>query len=233
MKNDLPDQSFENIAEKGYHFSPFGPHFLYLKLHDKLRLDLLDVVKDIKNDQEEKRRGDALKDPEWNKGLKSTIHDGESYGISYEVNVKHKNIMVDVLSYVTSLYAEIDPKTVQVFEAWYVTMKEGDFHILHSHNDLVESGGIYHQQEGHKPKRLFSGAIYLEVPEDLEFPQGNVNWIAGNADQTFYNSHHYHVPEPGDCLMWPAWLKHYVCPFRSKEERTMISFNTGMVSKDE
>ena len=35
------------------------------------------------------------------------------------------------------------------------------------------------------------------------------------------------TPKNGDVYIWPAWLRHFVYPFRSKEKRTMISFNAA------
>lgn len=217
IKKELIGGSYETIAERANIFNPFGPHFLYLKLQKKLRQDLLKIVNDIRSDKEERKRGDDKKDPKWNKELKASIHNGESYGISYNMDKKHGSILNYVLRWITSIYTETHPDNVEIFEAWYVIMKQGDFHMLHSH----EGAG-----------REFSGSIYLEVPDNLEFPQGNITWIMGNSDQTMRWSHYSHIPKVGDCFIWPAWLKHDVYPFRSEQERVMISFNTGIIDKE-
>ena len=76
-----------------------------------------------------------------------------------------------------------------------------------------------------------SGAIYLEVPDNLTYPQGNICWAIGGPMGTEYNPFWECSPEPGDVFLWPGWLMHMVYPFRSKQERIMISFNGTTVCR--
>ena len=56
-----------------------------------------------------------------------------------------------------------------ILDVWYVVMKAGDFHMLHSHKESK-----------------MAGAIYLEVPDNLPDPQGNINWLIGGSQQPLY-----------------------------------------------
>ena len=217
IKEDIPSNALGDGLEKGYIFDPFGPHYLYVKIKDSLRLNLLNMISNIKNNSEIKDKNDLTKEPTWNRLLKATITNGESYGIPPSVD--ENNVMLKLLTTLTSHYSGAPLSEVGYVEAWYVIMKPGDFHLLHSH-------------EAHE--RMFSGAIYLQIP-DMEFPQGNINWVLGGQDSVGYRSHYYHVPKNGDVLMWPSWLKHDVYPYKSDNqdtERIMISFNTGLKEKD-
>jgi hypothetical protein len=238
MSREIPKERYEHIAVEGIKYDPFGPHFLHLKLHEKLRQDLLTVVNDIRNDPEEHKKCDELKEPLFAEYLNASIHDGESISITRNIDKRYGYIVENLLKELTSMYAEVAPYNVEVFEAWYVVMKEGDFHVLHAHEgtteefeeriNLAKSPQHTALSEGYRNIRLFSGSIYLQIPDDLKFPQGNINFVLGSPDQIMYRAHHYVSPQSGEAMMWPAWLKHDVCPFRSKQERIMISFNTGI-----
>ena len=112
------------------------------------------------------------------------------------------------------------PCLSSIKDVWYVVMKSGDFHLIHSHGTDVHSVEL-------------SGAIYLEVPDNLPVPQGNICWIMGGASGQTYNSSWDHSPKPGDVLLWPSWIPHGVYPFRSKQERIMISFNGNLIQGKE
>ena len=93
-------------------------------------------------------------------------------------------------------------------------MEEGDFQIIHNHNMSTSYVTV-------------SGAIYLDIPEDIKPPQGDLNFTLYSHDAPLHNSNWSITPKNGDVYIWPACLKHFVYPFRSKKKRTMISFNAG------
>ena len=127
----------------------------------------------------------------------------------------HGNIIMDTLSKVLNRYCELanmSEVVPEILNVWYVIMKSGDFHLIHNHTPED------------KPYCKLSGAIYLDVPDNLPYPQGNINWIlsARQAGGVISIS-----PKLGQVFLWPAWVMHTVYPFRSKQERIMISFNGG------
>ena len=60
-----------------------------------------------------------------------------------------------------------------------------------------------------------------------------MNWLLGGSQQPLYNNTYEHSPKSGDVLVWPGWLMHTVYPFRSKQERIMISFNGNLIESKE
>ena len=92
------------------------------------------------------------------------------------------------------------PGLSTIIDVWYVVMKEGDFHILHNHQEI---GGI-------------AGGLYLKIPE-MKPPQGNISWVSD--DKVFSWS-----PKVGDYFVWPSYLIHSVYPFKGPESRIMISW---------
>ena len=199
-------------------FNPFGPKLLRLKINEDIRLKLLDSIISCQNSHEPINftgGSDSL-----NNAITNSIVDGKIGEISEEWLEKHpENIIKNTIQNMMCRYGEFyynKPCESFVEVVWYGVMKSGDFHILHSHR-------------GSKDIAELSGGIYLEVPDNLPYPQGNINWVMGGSQQPLYNNAYEYSPESGDVFLWPGWLMHMVYPFRSKQERIMISFN-GSVS---
>ena len=110
-----------------------------------------------------------------------------------------------------------DCKTHESFiiNAWYVMMEEGDFHIIHNHHGGAVGGAC------------ISGSVYLDIPEDIKPPQGDLIFTLNSYDVPLHNGTWSITPKNGDVYVWPAWVSHFVYPFRGKEKRIMISFNAG------
>ena len=168
-------------------------HFL---LDDNIRLELLDCINDHRLIYSE-RQGAPV------------ITDDDSVGV---YDTQKNSIVKGEIELVQSHWLEEDfilGKTLRTFttkvtSAWYVVMKSGDFHVLHDH--VGKSGS------------QVSGAIYLDVPQNLPEPQGNINWILSDSVKSA-------SPNIGDVFLWPSHLLHTVYPFRGDGERIMISFN--------
>lgn len=95
-----------------------------------------------------------------------------------------------------------------------------------------------HKNSNREHKHLgcvFSGAYYIKVPKN----SGNIVFINPNVDIMDYAWHrslfdNYNkfnsglwniLPSVGELILFPSFLKHYVEPNLSKEERVSISFN--------
>tara|TARA_B110001454_G_scaffold181258_1_gene175236 strand:- start:333 stop:1013 length:681 start_codon:yes stop_codon:yes gene_type:complete len=212
-------------------FNPFGPEFLRLKINEDIRLKLLDLITLWLQSHEPVNFTAGA--PEQMQSIKNSIVDGKM-GRIYARDQGHdewrggdpKNIIKNTIEGMLCRYGELyynQPCLSTITDVWYGVMKAGDFHILHSHHSLDINIAV------------LAGAIYLEVPDNLPDPQGNMNWILGGTgghgrwhlgDSTWGCS-----PKLGDVFLWPAWLMHTVYPFRSKQERIMISFNGQIVCR--
>jgi hypothetical protein len=194
-----------------HYFNPFGPNFLTLTIDEDVRLKLLNCVKDHSiNAWEEPRVISSYT------SQKNSIVDGKLGDIKPKWQEKyHGNIIMKTLSKVLNRYCELanmSEVVPEILNVWYVIMKSGDFHLIHNHTPED------------KPHCKLSGAIYLDVPDNLPYPQGNINWIVSARQKGGVISI---TPKLGQVFLWPAWVMHTVYPFRSEQERIMISFNGG------
>jgi len=99
---------------------------------------------------------------------------------------------------------------------WANFQGPGDFNPPHDHDGSL------------------SWVIYLDIPEVLKFENskykgrsagpGGVTFIYGDGPRESV-THHSSFPETGDMYIFPAWLKHWVFPFKSKCTRISVSGN--------
>ena len=114
-------------------------------------------------------------------------------------------------------------KNIHLTQSWIVSQYAGDFNPWHHHTGD------------------FSAGIYLKIPDGMtdewkvdfedHYPaKGLIEFCFGEA-QDFRSDNVKFKPEVGKFLVFPAWLKHFVYPFRVEGERRMMSFNAHMVSE--
>jgi len=99
---------------------------------------------------------------------------------------------------------------------WINYQRKNEFNPPHDHSDDL------------------SFVIYLKVPGEIKEEwkkykgkssgPGGISFIygEGNRQAITYQSH---FPEEGDMFIFPAWLKHYVAPFKVDVERVSVSGN--------
>lgn len=86
------------------------------------------------------------------------------------------------------------------------------------------------------PGSFWSGTYYVQVPEPddedpragaIEFldPRGSIGSNA-NFETPFTRSKFTVRPMPGTCLIWPSFMKHWVHPNRSPQDRISVAFNS-------
>ena len=215
-----------NINEKtelginGHFLSPFGPQFLHLTLDDEIRVKLLQSVTNFRKDTSKLDSRIFIRHSDRGfESQKNSIADGEMYIIT-----DLDPFVNDIIERLIDLYFENYMDAREYTEkpksgcsmAWFGVMKPGDFHMIQAHMNEIFSG--LHLGD-------VSGAIYLDVPEDLPYPQGVITWILSGEDQKLSDSMLEASPESGEVYVWPSWVKHQVYPFSGKKERIMISFN--------
>ena len=105
---------------------------------------------------------------------------------------------------------------------WCNWQEAGDFNPPHDH------GGD------------LTWVIYLKIPKELDEENrrykgrsagpGGITFIYGQGDGKCI-THHSVYPEEGDMVMFPAWLKHWVYPFKSNCARISVSGNASTTIK--
>lgn len=127
--------------------------------------------------------------------------------------------------------AGIDYELEWRVQAWPNVNRFGDYHNLHNHPHSWLSGTYYVQvptpDEGGEKRRsdLDPGAISFFDPR----PQANMNAIRGDGQ---VDPEHRILPQPGELLLWPAFLHHLVHPNLSRQARISVSFNVVLRWRD-
>ena len=233
----------KDFGSEGRYFNPFGPPMFHFKLSKHVFNLVYKCIKDFQNQTDFKKdQGQIVQGTLAEENQKNSIVNGEICGIDPQWQFEHHNgILANCVNEITYQYAsmclesqiydlssreseDIDKTLKQDLKSlkptiehiWYVNLKEGDFHVLHDHNNQKQA--------------IFSGAIYLETP-DAPYPQGKINWIVSGNGGGMYNNVYGIVPKARDVFIWPSWMTHSVYPFRGSGNRLMISFNSACLTK--
>jgi len=117
-------------------------------------------------------------------------------------------------------------------QGWANVNRRGDYHDPHNHPHAYLSGTYYvavppaeHELPENRPD-VRPGAITFYDP------RGFANMTAIRDDPQI-EAEFTHRPEPGDLLLWPAFLLHFVHPNLSDEKRVSISFNATLKWSDD
>ena len=121
----------------------------------------------------------------------------------------------------------------RIFEKWKgVPFKQAPSYLLRAMWINYQRKNEFNPPHDHADDLSF--VIYLKVPEEIkkEFKEykgrsagpGGISFIygEGNRQAITYQSH---FPEENDLFIFPAWLKHFVAPFKSDVQRISVSGN--------
>ena len=99
---------------------------------------------------------------------------------------------------------------------WVNYQRQHEFNPPHDHSDDL------------------SFIVYLKIPKEIkeEYDNykgkssgpGGISFIYGEGNRQAI-TYQAHFPEEKDLFIFPAWLKHYVAPFKSDVERISVSGN--------
>lgn len=120
---------------------------------------------------------------------------------------------------------------------------KGEFLFQLSGWAVVNGAGNYNVPHNHNPN-VISGAYYLRVPEEMRAgeivfldPRTNLNasvsptLTARDQLPPWNKTSLAHAPRPGDLLLFPSWLMHYVNAFTAPDPaalRIVVSFNAAV-----
>ena len=190
-------------------FFQFGPLIAHYKLKDNIIEELQKRGKKTDIDHKAKLAGHICDEKLFNEEDKKWFLN------------KTNEIFLNFIKELNSRYSiDKEPNSITLQNLWINFMKSGDYNPPHDH-----SGDI-------------SFVIYTDVPSDILIENKNfkgvgsgpgcINFIFGETSK-LYKSNFCFVPVKGNMFVFPAILKHYVAPFKSKVTRTSVSGNLFFV----
>lgn len=106
---------------------------------------------------------------------------------------------------------------------WANVNRRGDFNAMHTHPDAVLSGSVYLKIDCAE-----QGVIQFLDARDGS-PTAHWRCYTKLSDKTALTEQAVTVaPREGDILFFPGWLKHWVTPNLTDEERISVAFNIRM-----
>ena len=101
-------------------------------------------------------------------------------------------------------------------------MKPGDFNPLHTHSGdfsfvifLETPKGLKKEQKEYEGSGSLPGSLMFEFTQNAR-----PKWATTGVSV---------IPEVGDMYIFPAMLRHWVCPFKSKGTRISVSGNLSKI----
>jgi hypothetical protein len=184
----------------------WGPCLIKLKIQDDFKKILIDEAAKNEKDFSDKLAGQIKKETGYND--------------------KSRDIIIPYLSPYLGIYDKMfekyqtkkfDRKPEYALTAlWANFQRQYEFNPPHDHDGKL------------------SFVIYLSIPEPLKLENkaykgkscgpGGIQFMYGDGirDNISYVSH---FPEEGDMFIFPAWLKHWVCPYTTDCVRVSVSGN--------
>ena len=193
-------------------FYYWGPFLTKFKIEESERLKLLDVSKKSDEDFRHELAGIIKNEKKFNQ---------KNTDWFYKTFLKYFDAYLAAFKKHTSQEILENYTTVEKESVWVNFMKANEFNPPHIH-----SGDL-------------SFVIYLDIPKNLNKERyeykgtsagpGAIVFNYGESNpsgscQHFITSHMF-LPEKGDFFIFPANLRHYVIPFKSKGERISVSGN--------
>jgi hypothetical protein len=184
----------------------WGPCVIRMKINDSFKKLLLDEAKTSKQDYSNKLAGILDKEIGYSDESKEKIlpHLSQCMGIYDQAYEQYTN-------------KKYEKRPEYVLSAlWCNYQRPNDFNPPHDHDGKL------------------SFVIYCSIPEEIKKENqayrgkscgpGGIQFIYGNGprDCVTYMSF---MPEENDCFVFPAWLKHWVAPYKSDVTRISVSGN--------
>ena len=109
-------------------------------------------------------------------------------------------------------------------QGWANVNRRGDYHDPHNHPHAYLSGTYYVAMPEAAPPPPENRSDVRPGAISFYDPRGGVNMTAIRGDRQI-EAEFTHHPRPGEVLLWPAFLLHFVHPNLSDDKRVSISFN--------
>ena len=182
----------------------WGPCVVKLKMMDDFKQLLFDEAKNNKKDFRNKLAGIIEKETGYSEQSKAKV-------VPFLAN--YLGVYDQMFERFVNKKYEKKPEYI-LTALWINYQKQSEFNPPHDHDGKL------------------SFVIYLSIPEELKKEHenykgkscgpGGIQFIYGNGprDAITYMSF---LPEEGDMFIFPAWLKHWVAPYKSNCTRISVS----------
>lgn len=195
-------------------FNPFGTELLKHKINDEFFQLLKDKVEEIRP---------LLKDETY------VIQNSHAQYLagknSYQIRMDYDYIkyigLEDYLLTLGNFYilSNNSRMKIQLGNVWINYINAGDSNPLHTHDALL-SGVIYIKQDD---------SIYDEMmtysTNNMHGAPGVTHFVHKLEMNHFSKNIYANITNPGELIMFPSWLTHYVNAHHSEGERITIAFN--------
>ena len=184
----------------------WGPCVIKIKIRDDFKQLLLDEGKKSSDNMAPHLAGILNKEVGYSK---------KSIDLTLPILAKYIGVYDQAYQRYTNKPYEKMPEYV-LSSLWINYQKQYDYNPPHDHDGKL------------------SFVIYLKIPDKLKEENkkyvgrscgpGGIQFLFGNGPRDCI-SYQSFFPEEGDMFIFPAWLKHYVAPYRSKCTRISVSGN--------
>lgn len=127
-------------------------------------------------------------------------------------------LLCDVNSFPREMLAQLRISS----HTWFHVTRKGGWFGHHNH-PMASWSGVYCVDSGGDAPALDSGLLTFPNP----LPASNVFLDAGNASMRFpyATSNYAQTLKPGQLVLFPSWLGHFVSPYQGEGERITVAFN--------
>jgi len=165
-------------------------------------------------------------DYSWN--LVGQFYKGKEVKIDLPLEIFKPAILEYIKKFFSDCLPTLNKNNLLLESSWIVSQYEGDYNPVHAHGSLF-SGIIYLKV----PNQIKQKLIYVPGPggpHKKDCVDGCLQFIYGNMHQpTLQNfGPRLVVPKEGDFYIFPGYLLHTVYPFKGEGERRSLSFNVNI-----
>jgi uncharacterized protein (TIGR02466 family) len=107
-----------------------------------------------------------------------------------------------------------------IIDAWANVMRRGHYHSPHRHPNAFWSGVYYVTGNPPVAGQPSSGKLELFDPR----PGADLNYAEGSS----LSGRFLLCPSPGQMIIFPSWLEHWVHPYHGDDARLSIAFNVRL-----
>ena len=108
-------------------------------------------------------------------------------------------------------------------QTWFHVTRDGGYFGYHNH-PMASWSGVYCVSDG-EPDAEYSNNGCLVFPHPQMAASTFLDSTNGHLRWPFTHGNFVLTLKPGQLVLFPSWLGHYVTPFRGAAQRTTVAFN--------